>query len=310
MSRVSLPEPIKRVLRQSAGFGCCVCGHPFVEYHHIQPYSAAPHHDPAQMMVLCPNHHHEATVGAFPVESQFQAKARPYNVVRGFADGLLKIDARELAVEVGTNYFVGAGLKLLVDSEPLLALTSDRDGRLALSVTLYDESDNLLLLLDKNEWVTGDPLPWDVEYGYNMISVRRKRSDISLDVNARNWPITVRGRLHRKGQVLQLNTSTLRIDGVLDDINFKRLGLVAMHIVVDTSERMIRFGPYSPFRAGMIVSNPDDEERLRLSLDAYRKLAPKARIGRNAECFCGTGRRFKSCCGSERRPDFLLPPTA
>lgn len=97
-------------------------------------------------MVLCPNHHHEATVGALPVEAQLHAKRQPYNVGRGFADGLLKIEARELAVEVGTNYLVGAGLKLLVDDEALLAITSDRDGHLALSTTLYDEDDNLLLL--------------------------------------------------------------------------------------------------------------------------------------------------------------------
>lgn len=130
-----------------------------------------------------------------------------------------------------------------------------------------------------------------------MISVRQKRGSISLSVNARDWPITVRGRLHRRGQTLQLTPTTLRIDGVLEDIQFQRLGLVAMNIVVDTVQGLIRFGPYFPFRAGMMVSNADDDERLRLSLEAYRKLAPKARLGRNAECFCGTGRRFKSCCG-------------
>lgn len=297
MSRVALPNPVKRQLRQSAGFGCCVCGNPFVEYHHIKPYSVNPMHDPAWMMALCPNHHHEATVGALSFEAQLEAKGKPYNAVRGFVDGLLKITRSELAVEVGTNYLVGAGLKLLVDDEPLLAITSDRNGHLALSASLYDEDDNLILLLDKNEWVSGDPLPWDIEFAHNVISVRRKHGDIFLDIDARKWPVAVRGHLHRKGQRLQFDASSLRIDGVLKDIQFKSLGLVAMHITVDTSERVIRFGPYFPFRAGMLVSNPNEAERLRLSLDAYRKLAAKARIGRNAECFCGTGRRFKSCCG-------------
>jgi len=296
MSRVPIPEPVKRVLRQSAGFGCCVCGHPFVEYHHIAPYSGDPHHDLSKMMTLCPNHHHEATVGALSVEAQYGAKTRPYNVTRGYADGLLKVDAHELAIEVGTNYFVGAGLKLLVDDEPLLAITSDCDGHLALSATIYDRDDNLLLLLDKNEWVTGDSLPWDVQYGYNRISVRQRRGDISLEVDARRLPVAIKGRLHRKAQTFQVNASTLRIDGVRENIQYQRLGLVAMQIVVDTAARVIRFGPYAPFQHGMLVSNPDAAERLRLSLEAYRRMVRELPIPGNSECFCGSGRPFKSCC--------------
>jgi hypothetical protein len=30
-----IPSEIKRQLRQEAGFGCCICGIPIIEYHHI-----------------------------------------------------------------------------------------------------------------------------------------------------------------------------------------------------------------------------------------------------------------------------------
>jgi hypothetical protein len=58
------PAAVKRQLRQEAAFGCCICGHPIYQYHHIRPFEPNHHHDPDDMMLLCPNHHHEATVGA------------------------------------------------------------------------------------------------------------------------------------------------------------------------------------------------------------------------------------------------------
>ncbi len=35
----STPLLIKRQLRQEAGFGCCKCGKPIIQYHYIIPYT-------------------------------------------------------------------------------------------------------------------------------------------------------------------------------------------------------------------------------------------------------------------------------
>ena len=42
-------------------------------------------------MVLCPNHHHEATVHAIAEHEQRNWKKHPLNIVNGYVDGLLKI---------------------------------------------------------------------------------------------------------------------------------------------------------------------------------------------------------------------------
>ena len=34
-NRSAIPEIVKRQVRQEAGFGCCKCGNPIFEYHHI-----------------------------------------------------------------------------------------------------------------------------------------------------------------------------------------------------------------------------------------------------------------------------------
>ena len=79
------PDPIKRQLRQEAAFGCCVCGFPILQYHHIVQWKDDQHFRPEDMMVLCPNDHDRATKGAFPEAEQRRWKANPYNKERGLA---------------------------------------------------------------------------------------------------------------------------------------------------------------------------------------------------------------------------------
>jgi hypothetical protein len=73
---MDVPEPVKRQLRQEAGFGCCKCGLPVFQYHHIIPREVEDHNRPEDVMVLCPNHHWEVTSGAMLEDEQRRYKAR------------------------------------------------------------------------------------------------------------------------------------------------------------------------------------------------------------------------------------------
>ena len=86
MSRKT-PAAIARQLRREAGFGCCACGLPIIQYHHIVEWSEDQHFRTQDMMVLCPLHHDQATKGAMPEAEQRRFKAKPYNVQRGLAQG-------------------------------------------------------------------------------------------------------------------------------------------------------------------------------------------------------------------------------
>ncbi|MEO7859212.1 MAG: HNH endonuclease signature motif containing protein [Nitrospirales bacterium] len=174
-----IPEPIRRQLRQEAGFGCCICGNPVFQYHHIADWALTKAHNPVDMMALCPNHHHEETVHAIAEQEQRNWKKHPLNIVNGYVDGLLKITEPGVAVEVGTNYFVGPGFKFIVDGAPLLALDRDSAGHLQLSLDLYDPADSLLLQIHNNEWLTGDPMPWDIEFSHRLFVLRRKSGEIT-----------------------------------------------------------------------------------------------------------------------------------
>ena len=165
----TIPEPVKRQVRQEAGFGCCECGKPIYQYHHIVRESE----NPQEIMLLCPNHHTEATEGAMLEEEQRHYKTHPFNIENGFVEGTLKVNQITPAVLIATNTF-GDGDFFIVDDESLLSIEI-YEGKLELSMKLYDENDNLLAEIERNEWISGDPLPWDIESRYQWLRIRRRQ---------------------------------------------------------------------------------------------------------------------------------------
>ena len=158
MSSIAIPEPIKRLVRQEAGFGCCKCGFPIYDYHHIVTDST----DAEDIMILCPNHHREATEGAMDHDEQLLLKQNPHNILNNWLKGYLKINRTVPVIAIGLSLIIGEGDIIQIDSESLLSLFIN-EGRLEISLKLYDKSDRLVFHVERNEWMSGDPFPWDME---------------------------------------------------------------------------------------------------------------------------------------------------
>jgi hypothetical protein len=280
-NRPAVPEDVKRQLRQEAGFGCCLCGLPIFDYQHIVPYSERPHFKSEDMMILCPWHHREATVGALTEAEQRKAKARPFNIVRGYADGLLKLHAKLCAIAVGSVQFVGEGVWISIDGEPLLRLAMDEQGRLEISLTLYDHNGALLAIIERNEWISGDPLPWDIESGFQTLRIRRKHREVVFDCDVRQSPPRVFAELWKGAQLVSLRRSGIFLDGdAAQRISIEELCLVAFRLELDTRARKFHLVPNEATGKGTIVSWPDSTERLRRGLDAWFGLKGQPTIGR------------------------------
>jgi hypothetical protein len=273
------PAHVKRQLRQEAGFGCCICGYPFYEYHHIREYSTEPHHDPKDMMVLCPNHHHQATVHAIEEADQRSSKLAPFNIKRGFADGQLFVNNRTTAIEIGSNLFIGDGFKLAVDNEALVKLESDEEGRLLISIDLHDRYDLLLVSIVRNEWKTGDPLPWDFEFGFRWLRIRRKQRDIALYIDARNQPTNLSGDFWRKGQHFSVSQNSLVFNGVIQDIGFVHMGFAGLMLLADTAKSKFHVVPEPSLGKGKIFNWPDEATRVEWGVSQYYKLLEEIRSG-------------------------------
>jgi hypothetical protein len=266
----TIPEPVKRKVRQDAGFGCCKCGFPIIEYHHIIKDSSKPEH----IMLLCPIHHYEATVQAMLEEEQISYKKHPYNIEKGFVEGKLKINQETPVVNVGTNQFVGDGNFILVDGENLLS-TEINEGRLELSMRLYDKNDNLVAKIERNEWISGDPLPWDLESRFQWLRIRRKPRDIELEIDARNYPIDIRADMWRKRQNFQLSPDQLLFNGVIKQAGLRNLCLVALQLQADTSTKKFSIVPDPRFGRGHLVSESNIRRRVKMGLRAWELLTCK-----------------------------------
>jgi hypothetical protein len=261
---MDIPEDVKRRLRQEAGFGCCKCGLPVFQYHHIIPREVEDHNRPEDMMVLCPNHHWEVTSGAMLEEEQRCYKAQPFNIARRFADGLLKVNQTYCVIAVGSCELINDAAVVLVDGESLLGLSIVEE-RLNISVALYDEEDRLLLLIDQNEWLTGDPAVWDIEATHQKFVLRMKPRDVRLSIDASVEPMRVQASLRRAGQRIDFRPKGIEINGVVKEAGMSALGLVGFRIVIDTAAAQLPWSLIRDMGSGRLY-------QMRFGLSAFGKV--------------------------------------
>lgn len=163
-------------------------------------------------MALCPNHHDQATAGALTEAEQRTAKGQPFNCGRGYADGQLVIHQAGQDVVLGGHVFSArTGDLLRVGDDALLRTSLSPRGTLLLGVRLFDEGDNLLAEIVENEWISHDPLPWDITFDYQHLAVRNAPRKISLDVDCRVQPAVIRGNFWRKGRLLRADAKGLHV---------------------------------------------------------------------------------------------------
>ena len=270
------PADVARHLRREAGFGCCVCGGPIIQYHHIVEWKVEKHFRLEDMMVLCPIHHDQASKGAMPEAEQREAKASPHNVRRGLADGLLKVRQDYCAMHIGSLTLVGEGPFIRIDGEDLLSLYLG-EKRLEISLQLYDENDNLLLLIERNEWIAGDPLPWDLEADWQLLILRERHRKISLSLNAKLIPMQVTADLWRSGKLIKLDANGIQISGVLArGVHLAEMALIGAQLEISTKTLSI-----GSSKGAVILTWPNRRERLWRARDAWRRL--KAERGPHLE---------------------------
>jgi hypothetical protein len=277
--RRSIPAAVARELRQEAGFGCCKCGLPILQYHHIIPWSEEEHFRPEDMMVLCPLHHDQATKGAMPEGEQRELKARPLNIVKGRAKGLIEIKQDYCAAEFGSITVVGEGSFIKINGEDILSLDMGVNN-LELSLRLYAQDDALLVCIERNEWVSGDPNPWDIEADWQTLTLREKTRKISISVDAKKIPLQLRGEFWRFGKRVSIGKDAVMIHGS-SVIGLQHLALVGGGVDLNVDRVTIASG-------GSIVSRHPPRERLWKARDEWRKIKAQRMAGTEPRGPAGT----------------------
>jgi hypothetical protein len=241
------------------------------------------------MMTLCGNHHAQATSGALSVTDQREFKANPYNMKIGQPGGLLQFGSTEAAPSILIGHGLrisGEGCVLSVDGEGLLELRRAEQGRLSLSVLLFDEDDGLVASIIDNEWWVGDDAPWDaggppwdLEFNDRVLTIRHESRHIGLRLDTHGDEPIVTGELWRRRYKLDLND-----DGVIARVPGSDRPTGIGHLTLDGLGLELLGGR-------MVVDAPLDRH--------VQSLGPAdpPQVGRNDPCPCNSGRKWKHCHG-------------
>jgi hypothetical protein len=268
--RPKTPSDVKRKLRKHARFGCCRCGLPIYQYHHIIPYSQEQHFRVEDMMLLCPLCHDMAAKGVFADTQQREMQANPYNARRGLTGGMLHTNQNYCAILAGGVLLVGEGPMIIVDGEPLLTLTPDTNGHVSLSVTLYGEDGNLLAEVEENEWVSGDSTVWDMEADHQKLLIRSAANKVALNLNMKGEPAHLRAKFWRSGYLIDLRGIGIRVNGKNAGQAIAHAGFAGMSLELETAIAQLRLVPQ--LQNAVLVSEPDPLTRLNKAVAAWQKI--------------------------------------
>lgn len=200
-------------------------------------------------------------------------KANPYNICHGYASGQLSVKHEGPKIHIGSLAMVAEGPIIEIDGVSLLALSIGKAGDLRVSVDLYDESDRRLARIKDNIWEAEDPFPWDLEFGYRHLVVRRARGSIALELDLRGEEPQLKGQLWYGGHSIDLGNRGIRFEA---GGGISEMTLDGFAVKLDTATGTVELGA------------PRSEPRT----------VSDRHIGRNDPCWCGSGRKFKRCHGA------------
>jgi len=190
-SRPPIPLPIQREVRQRCAFGCVVCGHPLIDYHHIVPFAECQAHEASNLTALCSNHHREATNGLLTIDAVRAADAAPINRTRGVSSPFhLHFSGTEISFGIGNNRVSGgfshpdgsvAFVALSVDDCDLLWFRVDNLGRVFMNATLLDHCNLPVLAILENTLVFRTD-GWDLVFQGHSLVLRNAPRNIFLEI--------------------------------------------------------------------------------------------------------------------------------
>jgi len=147
---------------------------------------------------------------------------------------------------------------------------------LEVSFRLFDDEDKLLLEIVRNEWVAGDPLPWDIEADWQILTLRERARHISVSLNAKVVPMNVRGEFYRLGRRVSVNNHRIRFDGNKVS-GIDNLALVGTVLELEpSSEGWALTGGSLGNPESVLVSRSDKRERLRAAKEVWRRMVDQA----------------------------------
>ncbi len=173
-----IPAEVRRQVRRKCGFGCIFCGSPVFQYDHLRDFAEVKEHDPANINLLCPNHHMEKTAGRLSSEAVAKRAKNPVNLSadRSVTGAPLITSGDTMTFLVGGNIFAGTPTGLpegfdavQVAGKGMLNATWE-DEWLTLNMTLTDEAGTPLVVVESGELRVNTRV-WDFQFVGRQLTI-------------------------------------------------------------------------------------------------------------------------------------------
>lgn len=182
----TIPENVKREVRQKCGFGCVKCGNAIYQYEHVIPtFSDAKTHDSDCIVLLCGSCHDQVTRGFLSKEAIIRFSLKPKCKQRGFSSNLFDIDSEQFKVTFGTLICKNVDSIININGKSIFTIKKPeaKGAPFLVSAYLADSNGNEILKIIDNEWFTSTT-NWDVKVEGSRIIINKKKGDISLILRA------------------------------------------------------------------------------------------------------------------------------
>ncbi len=159
----TIPEDVKRIVRQKCAFGCAKCGNAIYEYHHFDPpWALAKKHKPRGLVLLCPTCHSKTEKGLLSDDTVRLAEQSPFARRRGFSAQELDGGETTPAITVCGQTF--KNMTIMIENEVFLTIEppSANCPVYAISGIFLNESGEPLFSVYRNELKYASR-NWDVE---------------------------------------------------------------------------------------------------------------------------------------------------
>lgn len=169
-------------MRKRCYFGCIICGHPIIEYHHFDPeFVDAKKHIASKITLLCGNHHREAGKGILPLGFIEKHNENPYCKREGRVKNFFYIAKKTIDLKFGSACFKGFNI-ICHERTPLIRFDRKPNGLLSLSAKFFDNNEKNLFHVIDNEWQI-EIDNFDIELTKNDLIVREKVGKIKLHLS-------------------------------------------------------------------------------------------------------------------------------
>jgi hypothetical protein len=254
--RSAAADLARETLLAEAGYGCTTCGGPIVSF--VAGDSGE--------MVLCPEHARLSVGG----KANQATAAQPFNIEHGAESGVLLVSSRYPVTRFKGVIVVNDELTISADEEILLRLRV-LDGRLLVSMELYDDKDALRAEIVDNEWVTGDPQGIVIEHSPNKLMVTFESGAPILNIDTSQTPLRLAASLAHSGVPISIGSKGISVGD--RPASFMDDGYAGCVLDIDTAAQTVAMQP-DPRHGGhsIIVTERDPFQRIVKALNAMASL--------------------------------------